>query len=112
MNPIYRGDNNSYTLSFKDSTNSPIDITGWKIYFTMKQRLDQLDSEACLRTDVTTHDDEINGLSSIHLSNGQTDLLIPGIYFYDIQVKKADHTILTIVSGQIEVKADVTRRET
>ena len=112
MKPIYRGDNNTYTLSFKKEDGTPIPITGWKRYFTMKRELSHSDDEADIRVDVITHDDGENGITSIHLSNGQTDKLIPGMYFYDIQVKKPDNTILTIIVGEIEVKADVTRRET
>ena len=108
---FYRGDNKSYTLAFTDSDNNAIDITGWKIFFTIKQHLSQSDSEANLKEDVTDHDDPTNGLSSIHLSNGQTDLLEPGDYFSDIQVKKTDGTILTIMAEKLRVLADVTRRE-
>ena len=111
MKPIYRGDNKTYTLSFKDSAGNVIDITGWKVYFTMKQRITQSDDEAAVRIDVTTHDDPTNGLSSIHLANSQTDDLIPGEYFYDIQVKKPDEMVTTLVVGKIKVEADVTRRE-
>ena len=81
----------------------------------MKKNLIQSDEEADLKQDTTEHDDAENGLTSIHLSNGQTDLLeateLPIDYFYDIQVKKADDSILTVISGVIKVLADVTRRE-
>ena len=112
---LYRGDNKSFTLHFTDANGDPIDITGWKIYFTMKRTLIQSDAEADLKQDTTEHDDPENGLTSIHLSNGQTDLLeageLPTEYFYDIQVKKTDGSILTVVSGVIKVLSDVTRRE-
>lgn len=111
MKPIYRGDNNTYTFSFKDNKGEPIPITGWKIYFTMKRDLSYSDDEADLKIDVITHDDPENGISSIHLSNSQTDELEPAMYFYDIQIKKPDNTVLTVIVGEIEVKADVTRRE-
>jgi hypothetical protein len=111
MKPIYRGDNNTYTLSFKDNKGEPIPITGWKIYFTMKRELSHSDDEADIKINVIDHDDGENGITSIRLSNGQTDKLIPDMYFYDIQVKKLDNTILTLIVGEIEVKADVTRRE-
>ena len=112
---LYRGDNKSFTLSFTDAVGDPIDITGWKIYFTMKKSLTQSDAEADLKEDTEEHDDPENGLTSIHLSNGQTDTLgsseLPTDYFYDIQVKKTDGSVLTVISGIIKVLADVTRRE-
>ena len=108
---FYRGDNKSYTLAFTDKNNEPINITGWTIFFTIKRYLSQSDDEANLKEDVTNHDDPTNGLSSIHLSNGQTDSLEPGDYFCDIQIKKVDGTILTIMAGKLKVLADVTRRE-
>ena len=112
MREIFRGDNQPYTLSFLQADGiTPLPITGWKIYFTMKRHLADSDDDASLKVDVTEHDDPENGLTSIHLSNGQTDSLKPGNYFYDIQVKKLDGTIKTLVAGQIKVLADVTRRE-
>ena len=112
MNPIYRGDNSSYTLSFKNNDGTPIDITGWKIYFTMKQHLFQSDEDAALKVDVIVHDDPVNGKTSIYLTNGLTEKLEPITYLYDIQVKKPDNTVLTIIVDKVEVKADITRRET
>ena len=111
MKDIYRGDNQTYNLSFTKDDGTPQPITGWKIFFTIKKRLDQSDDDADVKVDVTEHDDAENGLTSIHLSNGQTDTLIPGSYHYDIQVKKAEDDITTIVKGKIIVLADVTRRE-
>jgi len=111
MNDIYRGDNKSYTLAFTDSAGDPIDITGWKIYFTMKRNPNHSDDQAPIKVDVIVHDDPANGLTSFNLTNAQTYLLMPGTYYYDIQVKKAENDILTIVSGEIIVLADITRRE-
>ena len=112
MNDIYRGDKKDYTLAFKDNAGVAVPITGWKIYFTMKKNLNQSDAQAAIRVDIIEHDDPDNGLTSFHLTNAQTYELIPGIYYYDIQVEKAENDILTIVSGEITILADVTRRET
>ena len=110
MKEIVRGDNEPFTLEFTRN-GEPEPITGWKIYFTMKKHLTQSDDEADLKCDVTEHDDPENGKTSIHLTNGQTDNLEPGMYFFDIQVKKSDGVIKTILNGQVNVVADVTRRE-
>jgi len=110
MKEITRGDNEPYTLEFTRN-GEPEPITGWKIYFTMKKKLSQSDADANLKVDITEHDDPENGKTSIYLTNGQTDDLEPGDYFFDIQVKKADGIIKTILIGKVKVVADVTRRE-
>ena len=111
MKDMYRGDKKTYTLSFlKADGITPQPITGWKIYFTMKQQENQSDAQAAIKVDVTEHDELNIGKTSICLSSKQTEKLIPGKYYYDIQVKKAEDDILTITSGQINVLADVTRR--
>lgn len=110
MRPIYCGDDVSYTLVFKNSDGSPVDITGWKIYFTIKKDPLMTDVQASLKKDITEHDDPINGISSIHLSSSETRVLTPFLYYFDIQVKKTDDTILTILVDRLDVKADVTYR--
>jgi len=110
MRPIYRGDDKTYTLEFLKDDGSPIDITGWKIYFTMKQHLNMSDDRAGVKVDVTTHDDPVNGKTSIYLSKEDTTDLLLCVYFFDIQVKKVGGDILTVMAGKIKVLGDVTRR--
>ena len=105
-----RGDDVTYNLQFKDSTGTPINITGWKVYFTIKLNIDDPDTAAVLKVDVTTHLDPVNGRTQIKLTNVQTDIL-EGAYRYDLQVKKTDGTINTIMLDGMKVLADVTRRK-
>ena len=49
-------------------------------------------------------------LTSFSLTSEQTEKLIPGNYYYDIQAKKANGDIKTIVIGSVNVIADATRR--
>ena len=37
---IVRGDSKQYTLYFKDSDGVVIDITGWTVFFTVKEKID------------------------------------------------------------------------
>jgi len=110
LNPIYRGDSREYTLNFTDSEGAVIDITGWKVFFTLKRYYSYGDSKAVIKKDIETHYDPINGKTKIILLPDDTENLIRGTYYYDIQVKRAEQNILTVLSGTIEVKPDVTRR--
>lgn len=110
LNPIYRGDSREYTLNFTNSNSDKIDITGWKVFFTLKRYYNYGDDKAAIKKDIETHYDPINGQTKIILLPEDTENLIRGIYYYDIQVKRAEQNILTVLSGTIEVKPDVTRR--
>ncbi len=105
---LTRGDDKFYVLTFTDGNGDPIDITGWTIYFTVKRDLDDTDDEALIKKDITAHTDPTNGVTKIHLTSDDTDLI--GNFYYDIQVKKSDGIILTVLEGMITFKKDVTHR--
>lgn len=88
-----------------------IDLTGATVFFTAKTELDNDldDSTAAIAVEVTSHTDPENGTTVIPLTSDDTDVA-PGKYFYDIQVKKDDDTIVSIRARKLEVFADVTRR--
>mgnify|MGYP001813682803 CR=1 FL=1 len=110
---IRRGDTVTLPLTFTDSNDNPIDITGWKVYFTVKKRDDEAvdDSEALIVKDVTVHTDPTGGITEIALTAEDTNVL-PGNHLYDIQYKTATSDIKTVTSGNALVKKDVTRRTT
>ena len=112
---IIRGDDQWYTVDFKDKNGDPFDITGWTIYFTLKSDLDDTDANAVLKKDVTSHYDPSNGLTKIHLINTDTINLDVRNYYYDMQVKKVTgvvETVFTIIKGIFTVKQDITQRIT
>lgn len=110
LKPLYRGDDRNINLAFTDS-NGAIDITDWKIYFTVKHHDTDSDADAAIKKDTSTHSDPTNGKSEIELTNGETGMLTPGKHVYDIQIKKADGTVKTIMKGKIKILQDVTERE-
>ena len=105
---LQRGDDKFYILTFTDDNGEAVDITDWIIYFTVKEDLDDSDDDALLKKDVSVHFDAENGKTKLHLTNTDTDLV--GNYYYDIQVKKSDGTIITIMEGMITFKQDITQR--
>lgn len=105
----FRGDDLAIKLSFLDTADVPVDITGWTIFFTIKKTKDARDAEAVLEYDVNTFTNPTTGEVLLTIPN-TTTIKFGGLYWYDIQIKKADNTIQTITSGSIDFKRDVTRR--
>lgn len=110
---IYRGDDHSFTINVTDSAGSAIDITGYTFYFTLKrdETDDLADSEALISKTITTHSDPTNGVTTISLSDSDTNIP-PAVYFYDFQMKDSSGNIYTIVRSTLTIKSDVTRRTT
>jgi hypothetical protein len=111
---MYRGDTKSMTLTFKDSAGTSVNITGYSIYFTVKNKLsyvdDSADSDAIISSVTTSHTYATSGTSVLTISSSQTSTVTPGKYIYDIQLKDASNNILTVVAGAFILNADVTRR--
>ena len=106
---VYRGDDKTYNLTFKNSHGVAIDITSWTIFFTVKTAESDLDANAQISKDITSHTSATGGLSAISLTNSDTNLT-PKTYHYDVQVKKDDDTIVTIVKDKFVIHTDITRR--
>jgi len=110
LQPLYRGDSREYNLTFTDSNGGAIDISGWKVYFTMKKDYKDDDTKAVIKKDITVPGGSVSGKTGFILSPTDTENIKPDNYYYDIQVKRGVESILTVVSGVINIKADVTRR--
>jgi len=98
----------TYELIFTQSTGNYQDITGWTIYFTVKENFKDTDSLAKIRKDITSHSDASNGKTLIELSTVDTDLT--GNYYYDIRFKTADNEVGEICSGRIKFISAITNR--
>lgn len=104
---IIRGD--SANLTF---TVAGVDLTGATVFFTAKALLtdtDPADANAVITKEVTSFTNPTAGEAIIPLTPTDTDVT-PGIYYYDIQVKKGADTIISIPARKLQIFADVTRR--
>lgn len=110
LKPLYRGDSREYNITFTDSNGVAIDISEWKVYFTVKKKYSDSDNNAVIKKDVITHGEPENGKTKIILLPVDTDNLTPARYYYDIQIRREKGNILTVLQGKIRIKADVTRR--
>jgi hypothetical protein len=105
----FRGDDLSFKLNFADTDGVPIDITGWTIFFTLKLKKDDSDSEAIVSKTITSLTDPLNGISIVTISHTEVNDLV-GPYFYDFQFVDLSGNVRTITSGAITFEKDITRR--
>lgn len=85
-----QGSTMSYELPFtKDDIG--IDITNFKIYFTLKAKKELADIDALINKTITSHSDAVNGKTLITFLSSETiDLL--GNYYYSFEYKDTSDT--------------------
>lgn len=106
---IKRGDTWSRTIYFQDADGSPIDISGWTVFFTVKAKTDDLDSAAVIAKTITTFPNPISGEAEIVLSSTDTAQVIEN-YLFDIQIKTANNEIITVLEGILTITQDISIR--
>lgn len=111
-----RGDNETYDLTVVLPDGDPVNLTDATLWFTVKKNKAEPDAAALI-----TKTTEAN--AGITLANQSTDpgeaaivvlpedtaKLVPGTYYFDVQMKSAIGTITTLANGSIDITADVTR---
>lgn len=103
---IYRGDDKTWQVQFKDALEVAIDITGWTVYFTVKEKDSDTDANATITKTITSHVDPTAGKTDIILVPTDTSSL-KGNFYYDIRIKKDTGEIITVLVGTLEVLKNV-----
>lgn len=98
---IYEGDSDTITLTLGSGTT---DITGYTIYFTVKASIEDADSSAIIKKEVTSHTTPLTGVTTIPIlpedTNGQGG---NGNYVYDIRYDDGTGTISTVLKGTFKI---------
>lgn len=87
IKPIRIGDSHLIKVTVRDaSTNLPVDITGDKFFFTVKDSKNFLDADAVLQVELTAPSgaSSTGGVMLFNIPKESTNLVDPGSYFYDI----------------------------
>lgn len=105
---IVRGDDKKFRLHFTTDGVTPVNLTGAKVYLTVKKRIEDADSDAVIQKIVTTHTDPVNGITEIKLSHTETKIDL-GRYFYDVQLTDAGNEVKTVLIGYFTVTKEVTK---
>ena len=90
-----------YEVPFKKNGQTE-DITGWTVYFTVKESMKDIDANAKITKKITTHEDAKNGITLIDLSESDTDIDV-GNYYYGIDYKDSSGKIGTVLSGRLKI---------
>jgi hypothetical protein len=108
---FYRGDTKNYSFDFGDG----VDITGWKIYLTLKEKSDDTDAASAMQVFSTagdnTSDSVLNGKMTLTASSIDTATLIPNTnYHYGFQrlIPGSPPDVKTLLTGVVRVFQDIT----
>jgi hypothetical protein len=95
----------SFKLTIKEDGQA-INITGYTVYFTAKEKIEDADSAAKINKKITEHSNPSIGETIITLSS--TDMDIPvGHYLYAVDYKDDSGNDKFVVDGRLEVKKPV-----
>lgn len=104
-----RGDSQNLNFNIKNAVSgTPVDISGWKFYLTLKYDENDSDDNAVYTNDVSITSGS-SGIARIVIPNTVTDELY-GTYRYDVQSKDSSNIIKTLILGNMEFVGDITRR--
>jgi hypothetical protein len=112
---VIQTDTKTWRFVIKDKNGDPVNITGYKLFFTVKEKLTDLDNVALIQKTVTcpSNDDSVAGIGFISLSSTDTNIPIAN-YVYDMKIQQnSGLTIVwrkTIATGVFRVNATGTKR--
>jgi hypothetical protein len=114
LTEMRRGDTPAWDLAVVQDDGSPLDLSGWTIYFTAKRTITDPDPGVFQLTNGSgvTITDAAGGLATIQPRRADTSTILdePRL-IWDVQLSKAgapDQTF-TVISGELLIRRDVTR---
>lgn len=104
------GDDFVRTVSILDADGAAQDITGWKLFITIKTNPGDTDANAIYKNEYDPSAPASAGIFTVTIPNADTDDIAFGTYYYDMQIKKDDDTPLTILKGVFTFSQQLTVR--
>ena len=108
---ITQGDDEVQSWVIYDDSGDPLDITGGKLWFTVKTNYIQTDPGELQLTSPSSGlvlTSAADGEVTMTITNTQSAALTAQTYVYDIQFKDVNGKITTLETGTLEVKPQVT----
>lgn len=110
---IIRGDGRKYEIIVTDDDGDVVNISGAKIWFTVKKGYEDTDANAIFQLDSDTVTeieitDAVAGKAVIYIKASDTSGLAIRSYFFDIQIVETGREPRTLIIGMLIVRVDVT----
>lgn len=106
---VTRGDSPVIPVEIRDSVGAIVDITGYSFILTVDPSPEPSNNTNNLfQKTIPAIPDGSSGITQFQLTTTDTDQT-PGVFFYDIQMTTTAPSIRTILSGEFEIKQDVTK---
>lgn len=102
---IQRRTDRTLTITVKDNDGVAINITGYTIYFTVRETPES--TTALINKTVTSHTTPASGISSVTLDAATDTNIAEGSYYYQFGVRDGSGNILKTVRGKFNVAQDV-----
>jgi hypothetical protein len=83
-------------------------LTGWKLFFTLKEELSDEDSAAVIKKDITDHYSAEEGKSRVSLTSADTNRV--GNYYYDISIVSPAGKKWVLLAGRMTFEEVCGRR--
>jgi hypothetical protein len=102
------GDSFPLTVERLKDDGTAWDITDWTFWLTLKESPSDADADATVGPKTnTSHADPTNGITNFELAPSETADLHRR-YYYDVQQKRPDGSVKTVLYGTIYFEQDVT----
>ena len=110
-----RGDTRTLSIQVYNSDGvTPFNLTGCSVYFTLNTSQtptdDGSDTTAAIKKEITSISNPTSGLATITLTNSDTQPLVQGQYYYDVQLKDGSGNITSLASNTFGIVDDITTR--
>lgn len=109
---ITRWDQYTVDFTIRDQDWEVVDLTGTEVRFTVRQKRtlnDDDDTTALIAKTIDEFETPLTGVVSIPFLSADTADIIPGDYFYDIQVKFDNGDIISQPVSIFSITQDVTK---
>jgi len=105
LNPVYRGDSKSWTMTITDVNDDPVNITGDTITLTVKENKN--DVAALISTEITSFTDAVNGLVTITIDPDESYVLPANSSVYVGVTWFDGDNVVTLMDTTMQVKEPV-----